>query len=203
MNDLYSAVMHDIKNQLAELTIRLRKRGDAQQESEIAVNITRKLSEMLLLHREDAELLWVNSDTVNPRDFLEILAAEYKELFPQISIMVVSDQAPDYAFFDDSLVRLAFGNALHNACRNAKSEITLSAYQFNNMLALEVLDDGNGFPENILNLEGKLPGAASQTGTGLGIYLARKIAELHQLKGQTGYIELKNIPGACFRMMLP
>lgn len=203
MNDLYTAVIHDVKNQLAELALRLGERGDAQQEMKIAMNTARRLSEMLLVHRQAADLLEVNADTVNPADFLAILAAEYGELFPELSIRVDAERAPECAFFDNALVRMALGNALHNACRYARADIRLAAYEQDNMLVLEVIDDGSGFPESVLMQEGKTPAAASDSGTGLGLYLARKIAELHQLQNRHGSVELSNAPGGRFRMILP
>ena len=192
MSDLCDAVLHDVKNQLAELALRLRRRGDAKVEMGIAMNASRRLTEMLLLSREDSAQLWVNADTVNPRDFLEILAVEYAELFPEIAIKIDVERAPDCVFFDDALVRMALGNALHNACRYAKSSVQLSAYQRGNRLVLEVGDDGQGFSADMLASEGKLPSAVRVAGTGFGLYLAHKIAELHKLNEQKGYIELRN-----------
>lgn len=206
MNDIYDAVMHDVKNQLAELALRLRKRGDARPEMEIALNASRRLTEMLLLSREDSRQLWINSDTVNPGDFLELLAAEYAELFPSISIQIDVEQAPDCVFFDDALVRMALGNALHNACRYAQTVVRLLAYQRGDRLVLEVCDDGPGFSAAVLESEGRLPSAVSGAGTGLGLYLAHKIAALHTLKEQHGSIELSNADSATggrFRMLLP
>jgi signal transduction histidine kinase len=204
MNDLYAAVMHDVKNQLAELALRLRVRGDADPEMEIAMNASRRLSEMLLLSREDDAQLWVNADTVNPADFLEILAAEYGELFPAVDISVDAGQAPACAFFDDALVRMALGNALHNACRFAGTRVRLSAFDRGGMLVLEIGDDGPGFPEGVLNSGGRLPMAVSGSGTGLGLYLAHKIAGLHKLDDRQGHVELRNgESGGLFRMVLP
>lgn len=203
MNDLYTAVVHDVKNQLAELALRLGKRDDAQQEMKIAMNAARRLSEMLLVHREATDLLDVNTNTVNPADFLAILAAEYCELFPALSIHVDAERAPDCAFFDDALVRMALGNALHNGCRYARNSIQLAAYQQDNMLVLEVSDDGPGFPESVLISGCMLPAAASGSGTGLGLYLARKISELHKLHDRHGSVELSNSSGGRFRMLLP
>lgn len=203
MNDLSAAVVHDVKNQLAELAMRLEKRGDAQQEMAIAINAARRLSEMLLIYRQDTNTLSVNSDTVNPGDFLAILAAEYRELFPQIAIEINPDKAPQFVFFDDALVRMALSNALHNACRYAKSRVVLSAYEKDKMVVLEVSDDGHGYSESMMAEAGAEPSAVSGIGTGLGLYLARRIAELHQLDGRPGRIELGNAGGAVFRMMLP
>lgn len=208
MNDLYTAVMHDVKNQLAELASRLHKRGDAKEEMEIAMNASRRLTEMLMLSRQNNEQLWVNADTVNPADFLELLAAEYAELFPDIKISIDVEHAPAYAFFDEALIRMALGNALHNACRYAQTQVKLDAYEQKQMLVLEVSDDGPGFSNNILVSGGKLPATVSNKGSGLGLYLANKIAEMHHLKENHGYIELMNnengkTTGGKFRMFLP
>jgi len=67
----------------------------------------------------------------------------------------------------------------------------------------EVADDGPGFPDNLLKDGGVVPLPVSGRGTGLGLYLARKIAELHCLDDRHGYVELSNSGGAVFRMVLP
>jgi signal transduction histidine kinase len=203
MNNLSAAVIHDVKNQLAELSLRLGARGDAQTEMVIAMNASRRLSEMLLIYRQENDLLGVNPDSVSPSDFLTILAAEFGELFPHLRIEVDPSHAPLFAFFDDALVRMALANALHNACRAAKSQIKMAAYTRGKMLVLEVADDGLGYSESLLKSGGAEPSAASGRGTGLGLYLARKIAELHRLDNLQGSVELSNANGAVFRMILP
>lgn len=203
MNELYAAVVHDVKNQLAELSLRLGERSDAQQEMVITMNAARRLSEMLLVYRQENEQLNINSDAVNAVDFLLILAAEYRELFPKLKIEVETGQAPAFSFFDDALVRMALANAMHNACRSAMATVRVAAYEQEKMLILEVSDDGPGYPATVLLHGGESPSAVSGRGTGLGLYLARKIAALHHLEGRHGRIELSNSGGAVFRMFLP
>lgn len=199
-----AAVVHDIKNQLAELALRLGGRGDAATEMELAMNASRRLTELLLVHQEESNLLRANPDTVCPEDFLDMLLTEYRELFPALDFVLDVENAPACAFFDDALVRLAFANALHNACRHAQRCIRLSASPQGGFLVLEVRDDGAGYPEAILAGGGKQPSATSGRGTGLGLYLAGKIAERHQSGGRHGRIELANAEqGAVFRMLLP
>lgn len=205
MNDIQTAVMHDIKNQLADLALRLHRRADARVEMEIAMNASRRLSEMLLLSREDSSLN-VNADAVNPADFMKALAAEYAEFYPEITVEVDGGRAPECAFFDDVLIRMALANALHNACRHAASRVRFVAYEQSDMLVMEISDDGPGYPAHVLETAGKLPVAASAAGTGLGLYLANRIAGLHCLKDRCGHIELANGEsgrGARFRMYLP
>jgi signal transduction histidine kinase len=203
MNDLIAAVVHDVKNQLAELSLRLEKRGDAQLEMMIVMGAARRLTEMLLVYRQDNDLLRVNSDSVNAADFLMILVADYKELFPSLVIETHAEKSPAFAFFDDALVRMALANALHNACRFARSRVDLAAYEKNKMLVLEISDDGPGYPDSLLANSGAEPSPVSGRGTGLGLYMARRIAELHSLENRHGYIELSNDGGAVFRILLP
>lgn len=203
MNDLIAAVVHDVKNQLAELALRLEKRGDAQQDMVIVMSAARRLSEMLLVYRQDNDLLSVNSDSVNAADFLTILVADYKELFPRLAIETNTEKSPAFAFFDDALVRMALANALHNACRFARSRVDLAVYEKDKMLVLEISDDGPGYPDSLLANGGAQPSPVSGRGTGLGLYMARRIAELHRLENRHGHIELSNAGGAVFRMLLP
>lgn len=203
VNDMYAAVVHDVKNQLAELALLLNTRGDAQQEMGIAMNAARRLSELLLVQRQDSGMLEINVDSADPSDVLHMLAAEYRDLFPHIELDVDASDAPEFGFFDDALVRLALANAVHNACRYARSKVQLSARREGAMLAFEVADDGPGFPAEMLEIDGNLPARASMHGTGMGLYLARKIANQHTLDGQHGYVEMVNRDGAVFRMILP
>jgi signal transduction histidine kinase len=170
---------------------------------EIAISAARRLSEMLLVYRQENEMLSVNSDSVNAADFLAMLAAEYRELFPKLLIEINDRNSPDISFFDDALVRMALANAIHNACRSANAKVQLAAFEKDKMLVLEVRDDGPGYPNNILAGSIDTPLPVSGRGTGLGLYLARKIAELHCLDSRHGSIELSNDGGAVFRMMLP
>lgn len=203
MNELYAAVVHDVKNQMAELALRLGERSDAQQEMIIAMSAARRLSEMLLVHRQEAGQLSINPVSIDPEDFLTILGAEYRELFPSLAIEIDVSHPPALVSFDDALVRLALSNAVHNACRSAHSRIRLTAREQDGMLVLEVTDDGPGFPAAMLENAGHIPTSVSGRGTGLGLFLARRIAELHKLNGRNGHIELSNDHGAVFRMYLP
>jgi signal transduction histidine kinase len=148
-------------------------------------------------------LLSVNSDSVNAADFLTILVADCRELFPRLAIETNTEKSPAFAFFDDALVRMALANALHNACRSARSRVDLAVYEKNKMLVLEISDDGPGYPDSLLANGGAEPSPVSGRGTGLGLYMARRIAELHRLENRHGHIELSNAGGAVFRMLLP
>jgi K+-sensing histidine kinase KdpD len=203
MDDLVAAVIHDVKNQLAELALRLERRGDTLQETGIVFDAARRLTDLLLASRQQSGQLRVNIDSTSPSDLLQELSTEYQKLFPDISFATDTSQAPAFAFYDVALIRLALSNAVHNAGRFAKSRVTLSASSKDGFLVFEIADDGAGFPEEMLGAAPASPTFTSARGTGLGIYLAGKIAELHAMEGRRGSVRLSNEDGACFRLSLP
>ncbi len=202
MHDIHAAIIHDIKNQLTELALRLEGRGDATLETGIAMNAARRLAELLLVERYNAGALQANVDSACPADMLQELMAEYQALFPALQITLLCDQAPEFWFYDAGLVRLALGNATHNACRYARNRVQLGAYKKDAQLVFEIRDDGPGFPETLLNADVATPAPVSQRGTGLGLYLAHKIAALHSLNNKAGQVQLANDNGAVFCLKL-
>ena len=204
MDDLVAAIIHDVKNQLAELALRLERRGDSHQETDIALAASRRLTGLLIAQREHSGTLHVNIDSACPGDLLKELAVEYRAIFPNLEFTVEADNAPSFWFYDEALLHLALGNAIHNACRHAHSTIRMMAREHEGQLELTIADDGPGFPDEMLAGEtGAAPTFASRSGTGLGLYLAAKIARLHQNDGKTGNIKLDTNGGAIFLMRLP
>ena len=204
MDELTAAVVHDVKNQLAELALRLERRGDSAEETAIAFAASRRLTGLLLVQRQQAGMLRLNVDSGCPVDLLQELAAEYRALFPALDIFLETETAPAFWFYDAALLRLALGNAIHNACRHAHGVVRLRAQQQDGQLEFGIADDGPGFPQGMLaqGLQ-QAPMPASRHGTGLGLYLAARIAELHQNGGNSGNVELRNGSGAIFLLRLP
>ncbi len=96
-------------------------------------------------------------------------------------------------------------NLLDNAERHAASVITVTVRREAGTCVLEVLDDGAGIPaaqrEIVFQRFARLDAARSRDagGTGLGLPIARQIAETH---GGTLTIE-DSPPGARFVLRLP
>lgn len=204
INELSVAVVHDVKNQLAELALMLARRDDCVREKAIAFSAAQRLSGLLLAQMQHDGLLRAHVNSASPLDLLQELEAGHRALFPHIEIRVEADRAPAFWFYDAALLRLALDNAVHNACRHARSCVKLEASENNGQLEIHVADDGAGFPAGILNGQaGAAPVAASNSGTGLGLYLAARIAHLHENNGKNGVIELANDGGGVFLMRLP
>lgn len=202
MDDLGAAVIHDVKNRLAELALLLGRRAGCGRETGIVLGAARQLTNLLIAHRQAEGMLAANIDSASPAELLRELAEEYRVLFPQLELREVCVNAPPFWFYDESLVRLALSNAVHNACRHADGAVSLVAYVEDGWLVLEIADDGPGYPALLLDgTDATAPGGHGSTG--LGLYLARKIAGLHFLNGKSGEVALVNRKGACFRLILP
>lgn len=203
MDTLTAAVIHDVKNQLGELALRLERRGNCGHETSLVLQACNRLSELLLAMRRQAGKLEANVDSASPSDLIRELAAEYRSMFPELTIDENAVAAPSFAFYDASLVRMALANAMHNACRHAKNLVLLSARTEGASLVFEIRDDGDGFPQDILQRVPGRPLPVGSTGTGLGLWLADEIACLHRLEDRAGHVTLENDGGGCFRMTLP
>lgn len=100
---------------------------------------------------------------------------------------------------DRELVTDCLVNALQNALRSARTTVRIAAAATPEGLELTVADDGPGFPS-------ELPSHADGSQSGVGLFIARRIAELHSRHGRHGHLDLKNggpLGGALFRLVLP
>lgn len=100
---------------------------------------------------------------------------------------------------DRELVIDCLANALQNALRSARAKVRVEAAAVPEGLALTVADDGPGFPQ-------EMPEHADGTRSGVGLFIARRIAELHSRHGRRGHLSLENgapLGGAVFRLLLP
>ena len=104
-------------------------------------------------------------------------------------------------------VRLArvLSNLLSNAERHAESRIEVVVLRDGDDAVLEVLDDGSGVPEDarerVFERFSRLPESRARDphGTGLGLPIAREIAEIYG-----GSLRIADSPrGARFVMRLP
>jgi signal transduction histidine kinase len=99
-------------------------------------------------------------------------------------------------------------NLLDNAVKfsPAGEEVTVSAYGADSRVRIEVSDSGPGIPAEQQRLifekfgRGTTPGSRGKPGTGLGLFIARSIAEAHG-----GSLEVWSAPerGATFTLTLP
>lgn len=219
---LFAAQIHDLKNLLFLLLTSLDETLNCCADSRISKDTASKLAllkyngqlindkmiQMLSLFRF-AQGPYVIDIAYRPvEELIEEVVAEAKPLLGARSIAASSDvEAGLCWFFDRDLAAGVLNNAIHNALQCAKSEIRLSVAVENGFLAIRVEDDGDGFPQKILENGGSMKSLDLSGGkTGLGLYFSSVCARLHTNKDKTGRIELSNggnLGGAVFTLLLP
>lgn len=118
---------------------------------------------------------------------LELIADAARSLKPQadhasIQLDVVTDGEPGEVAADGHRLMRACENLLSNAIRHAKSSVRIGAVPEADRVCLFVEDDGAGFdggpgPVDLTSINKR---AAQADSTGLGLLVARRIAEAHQ-----------------------
>ena len=199
-DDLAAFTLHDVKNRLAVLAGRAEQGGDVQTVRtlhETAATLTR----LLAYYRAANGSLDISVDAHSPGDLLEDLAADIGQQTP-LAVRTDAQATPALWFYDEGLVRMVLVSALHNAMRHARQGVLLKAQAGGGWLAIEVRDDGPGYPQAMLDDPGSVR-PLSADGTGLGLHLAGRVAALHRHGGRQGRIELQNDGGALFRLLLP
>ncbi|MDG1579381.1 HAMP domain-containing sensor histidine kinase [Pseudomonas sp. GOM6] len=111
-------------------------------------------------------------------------------------------------FFDQELIGSVLANVIANSIRYARSALLISAREEGGELLLCVNDDGAGYPQAMIEQQGDYVLGLNQSSgsTGLGLYFAARIAELHRRGERCGRIELGNggpLGGGEFRIYLP
>ncbi len=198
--DIAALTLHDVKNQLAQLAGRAEARGDAET-LRTAMEAAAALTRLLVFYRADSGSLVLDIDGHAPADLVDDLARESAAL-GGCAVEADTAGAPPLWFYDETLVRMILANALQNARRHARRRIVLAAAEREGFLEFSVRDDGNGYPAPVLADMGDTA-PVSVEGTGLGLRLARRIAEMHSNGGASGDVRLENEDGAVFRLRLP
>jgi len=198
--EVAALTIHDVKNRLAQLAGRAETRGDVET-LRMALEASETLTRLLVFYKSETGLLGLEIDAHAPADLATELAKETGGL-GKFAIEADCSNAPALWFYDETLVRMLLANALHNALRYARKQIVIAVTDLGDYLEFSVRDDGNGYPEEMLaDTEASAP--VTREGTGLGLRLAKRIAEMHENGGRRGEIRLSNEGGAVFRLMLP
>lgn len=163
-NKVASVAMYCIENSAGELIRTIKNAGV----------LARLSAESLTLNKEKhhlSDLITTSCEQVKRSQNGHTLSIHIQEDLPLIKC-------------DRALLEILFQNLLLNAMEYSpsKSTVQVEAKRHGNMLVVSIEDEGKGIPENMLHSVFekfyRLPGTSSM-GLGLGLSIAKTIAELH------------------------
>jgi two-component system, OmpR family, sensor histidine kinase CiaH len=192
------AVTHELKTPIAVAKLNLETLGrhelDREKQQKIirsALQETNRLNDLcnniLLSSQLEAGGYEVNREKCNLSTLAEETVQAFRQRFPSREIVAIID-AGIHAEADILMIRLAMNNLLDNALKYAPDEkpIRLSLSAAGNQAEFIVQDEGPGVPDGekarIFERFYRIgqESTRSSKGTGLGLYLTRKIIEDHK-----------------------
>lgn len=221
LNSVLMSFIHDIKNSLLmslsglETLYNNIDACQSDQKESISLiqyelhRINNSLVQLLSLYKMETHLFSVQADQYNIFDFLDELIINNRLLstMQDFSIDMECDENMEW-FFDKDLIATIVNSTINNSIRYAHKQIKLSALIKNDYLQITIEDDGDGFPEKMFIHPDTLETAINmQSGsTGLGLYFAEKIANIHTNKERSGATLIDNksqLGGGRFTLLLP
>jgi two-component system nitrogen regulation sensor histidine kinase NtrY len=194
-------ISHELNNSLAPISslahsgVELLRRGDLERLPQVLSTIgerARHLHSFLEGYARFAKLPTPRLGAVDWQPFLAALGHHH-------AFALVGEAPTEPGWFDAAQIEQALINLLKNAheAGGAQDDVTLAVATSHADLRLEVADRGPGMSETVLE-QALLPFySTKRSGTGLGLALAREIAEAHG-----GRIALANREGGGLRVTL-
>lgn len=174
-----------------------------------AKRLSNNLIELLTLYKIENDRITATIDEVHVDSFLEEIIID-NQVFAKSKGIALEYQCEEslFGFFDEALVRGVINNLIGNGLRYTHSRMMVIAEAIDNYLVFHVEDDGEGFPESMLDAQVAFDRneAFVEGHTQLGIYFAGMVAQLHKNREKKGFIKLSNanhLPGGCFSIWLP
>ena len=216
---ILDALAHEFKTPLTTIVaaaggiqaagpLKLEQRQLADAVESEGLRLEQLTTRLLRLARVDREELRPQMEFIDVAELVQKLADQYARRWPdrKITVCGMHDLA---TLADIELLRLGIGQLLDNACKYSRpgSEVSILIEETAALVAINVWNEGAPIPERERAhiFERFYRGAAAQRqspGSGLGLYVARKIAHAHG-----GTVELDASPdnqeGVGFRFTIP
>jgi two-component system sensor histidine kinase VicK len=167
------------------------------------------IEDLLSIARVDAGTMELDLDYININELLESVANEHRsQALERQQSLIVHAPVPTFCVIDCQKMQMVVDNLISNAIKYTPphGEVTVRLSQSPKHLNIEIADTGVGVAEENLptlftkfgRVENEL--SASGSGTGLGLYLAKKIVSLHngdiKVNSQLG-------EGSTFKVVIP
>lgn len=215
-----ASTVHDMKNSLAMLMqahaqwlARLPEQQSAPEQGVIDyqfAHLNGMLVQLLGLYK-----LGINQLPLQPAyheldDFIEAQLVSHQDVFKSrgISAAYEVDPLSPLGFFDRELIASVLANCINNSIRHARHALLISVSDEEGQVVLSIYDDGEGYPQGMIERQADYVQGINQSSgsTGLGLYFAGRIAELHQRNGVCGHTRISNggpLGGGLFKLYLP
>lgn len=216
---ILASSIHDIKNSLShirELIKQLARLNNNAENSEFqlleteANRMNSSLMQLLILYKIDSSLFKPVIDEYPAGEIIADVAAQQGSLLALNNIELMLECPEDLmCYCDNALINTALISIVNNAQRYCRKKILLSAHQVeHDAVCFCVEDDGQGYSDNFkCSRQAQSFESDFSTGnTGLGLFFASTIAQLHTQGTQKGYITTDNdsrLGGARFSLFLP
>lgn len=210
--------VYDVRNSLRVLrslhaqleNIYQDKKHEEFKQLEFEVNrMNNSLMQLLTLNKIDLSQFSLTIDQHSAADILEDIVDQHSTLLSLGNVQLTTECSSDlFCYCDNTLISNALCTLVNNAQRYCQSKVLLSAVQEDDYVVFCIEDDSNGYPESLLTSDNnRLPQLDMATGnTGLGLFFAATIAQLHSQADNQGFIVTDNnsqFGGARFRLFLP
>jgi len=130
--------------------------------------------------------------------WLQALFERWQLLRPQVcACLEILGRMPVPHIVAETMLDQGLLNLFNNGA-DAGADVRVTADWTDDLLIVEVRDNGLGFPENVLLLAGKSPLPAHANGSGIGLFLAKAAIER-----MGGCLSLANDGGGVARVELP
>jgi signal transduction histidine kinase len=231
MSTYVTAAAHDMKNSVCAIAAYLEDalaqmdEGERSADAEAGAPTVRELTHQALyeaqrvsshligimaVYKINAGIYPFEPEEVELPGFAEEVAARIMPLAATrgVSVELSVDRKADTGYFDRELILAVLLQSLHGAIKYSRDRIRLSLANPAGALEIRVEDNGPGFPDFVL-AQGYAERSSidSRTGsTGLGLYFARLVAQMHRHGGRAGQTRLENggaLGGGCFVLSLP
>ncbi len=215
---ILASSVHDIKNSLTSLRALLdqlehhypdKKPAEFRQLEFETNRMNNCLMQLLTLYKIDLSQFNLAIDEHSAADILEDVVAQQSTLLSLSHVQLITECNGDlFCYCDNALISNALCTLVNNAQRYCLNKVLLSATQEDDYIVFCIEDDGRGYPENLISSDYKqLPQIDLANGnTGLGLFFAETIAQLHVQGDKQGFIETDNnsqFGGARFKLYLP
>ena len=216
---LLASAVHDMKNSIGMLISTVETldqsdfSGDNNPKPQLALlhaeatRINNDLVHLLGVYRLDQDQLFLDYQECFVFDLLQDQLTDNQIIFDanNLDVTIECDDSISWVF-DEQLISDVICNVLTNAAKYSTKSILMRAEKVDGFLKISVIDDGNGYPEKMLQDPDALKdGLDVSTGsTKLGLFFASRIAAEHTNDNKRGYIQLENIEsGGMFSLWLP